>query len=162
MGAEALTATAIAEVLPAEGTLTVNAYVISPEQEMLVTLIAQDADGRTVQQSLALPVGDPLCTPAADVSLYNAPFAGAQVISTVPAGTPVVVDARNQDGSWLRVRLGGFRGWGEATAFTCSSAFAINALQPDPTIPQASPTPAATVCPLRHAHPAHCPARRPV
>ena len=139
MGAEALTANSIPGTLPAEGTITVNAYVITPDPEVLLTLVAQDAAGNLLQQSLALPVIDPLCTPAASATLYNLPFAGTQVISTVPAGTPVVVDARNADSTWLRVRLGGVRGWGEANAFTCNEGFDITALQPDPTVPQTAP-----------------------
>lgn len=146
-GAEALTANTIPGTLPAEGTLTVNAYVILPDSEILVTLVAQDAAGNRLQQSLALPVVDPLCTPAADISLYGLPFRSAQVISTVPAGTPLVVDARNSDGSWLRVRLGGLRGWGEAGAFTCSEGFDVTALQPDPTVPQTAPTQTAATPP---------------
>ncbi len=140
MGAEALTATQIDDALPGEGTLTVTAYVISPESDILITLLAQDASGQSVQQSLALPVRDPLCTPARDTSLYASPFRSAQVISTVPAGTPVVVDARNHDGTWVRVRLGGFRGWGELIDLTCAGGFTIDSLQPDPTVPLALPT----------------------
>ena len=158
IGLEALTANSVPGALPAEGTITVNAYVIIPDPEILVTLVAEDAAGNRLQQSLALPVADPLCTPAANTNLYNLPFLSAQVISTVPAGTPVVVDARNSDGTWLRVRLGGVRGWGEATGFTCSEGFAISALQPDPTVPQDAPTqaastPAATSSPAGQATP---------
>ncbi len=147
LGAEAISAAKVADALPPEGTLTLNAYVISPEQEILVTLFAQDASGNTVQQSLALTVSDPLCTPNSSASLYGAPDRGAQVISTVPAGTPVAVDARNSDGTWLRVRLGGVRGWGEASDFTCADNFSIGDLQPDPTVRQATPTSASTGSP---------------
>jgi hypothetical protein len=77
------------------------------------------------------------------VSLYNLPDRTAQVVSTVPAGTAVVVDARNSDGTWLRARLGGVRSWGEASAFTCADTFRITDLQPDPTVRQASATPAS-------------------
>lgn len=145
IGTEALTATQVDDALPGEGTLTVTAYVISPESEILITLLAQDTSGRSVQQALALPVADPLCTPMRDTSLYASPFRSAQVISTVPAGTPVVVDARNQNGAWVRVRLGGFRGWGELVDLTCAGGFTINSLQPDPTVPLAMPTPPPTV-----------------
>ncbi|HYO88656.1 MAG TPA: FHA domain-containing protein [Candidatus Limnocylindrales bacterium] len=144
LGTEAISATRIADALPPEGTLTLNAYVISPEQQILVTLFAQDASGSTVQQSLALTVADPLCTPVASTSLYAAPDRTAQVMSTVPAGTPVAVDARNSDGTWLRVRLGGVRSWGEASDFTCADTFRIDDLQPDPTVRQATSTPAAS------------------
>lgn len=141
LGTEAVSATRIADALPPEGTLSLNTYVISPEREILITLFAQDASGRTVQQSLALAVQDPTCTPASGVSLYAAPDRGAQVISTVPAGTPVIVDARNSDGTWLRARLGGVRSWGETSSFTCAETFRIADLQPDPTVRQSTATP---------------------
>jgi hypothetical protein len=143
LGTEAISATRIADALPPEGTLSLNTYVISPEPEILITLLAQDASGNSVQQSLALPVEDPTCTPGSSVSLYNLPDRTAQVVSTVPAGTAVVVDARNSDGTWLRARLGGVRSWGEASAFTCADTFRITDLQPDPTVRQASATPAS-------------------
>jgi hypothetical protein len=154
LGTEALSASPVTEALPPEGTITLTAYVLSPESELLVTLIAEDASGQRIQQSLALPVSDPLCTAIGDTNLTDLPFVSGQVISTVPAGTPVVVDARNSDSTWLRVRLGGVRGWGEATAFSCGESFDLSALQPDPTVPQASPTPVAPAVPAATSAPA--------
>ena len=148
-GTEVLTTTPIDESLPAEGSLTVTAYLISPEPEVLLTILAEDASGQTVQQSLSLPVSDPLCTAPQETSLFDSPVPGGRVISTVPAGTAVVVDARNADATWLRVRLGlgGVRGWGEAAAFECEPTFDVHGLQPDPTIPLVTPSPVPTLRP---------------
>jgi hypothetical protein len=139
LGTEAISASAPADVLPPEGTFSVNAYVISPEPEILVTLYAEDAMGSSVQQSLSITVVDPLCRPPADASLYAAPSRTAQVISTVPATTPVIVDARNASADWLRVQLGGVRGWAEAADFVCADNFSITGLQPDPTVRDTTP-----------------------
>lgn len=157
LGTEAVSTTRIADALPAEGTLTLNTYAISPEREILITLFAQDASGNTVQQSLALAMKDPTCTPLSGASLYAAPDRNAQVISTVSAGTLVVVDARNGDGTWLRTRLGGVRSWGEASDFICAESFRITDLQPDPTVRQSIATPSlfasATPTPQSSASP---------
>lgn len=111
-----------------------------------VTLVAQDNNGQTLQEPLALMAIDPQCTAQRDVALRNGPTEQNQTVGTVASGQIVIVDARDQGGSWLRVQLtGGAHGWGERAAFTCSTAFNPDDLQIDlsyPTpIPTATPTP---------------------
>jgi uncharacterized protein YgiM (DUF1202 family) len=97
---------------------------------------------------------DPLCTARTEVTLRNGPTPLNEIVGTVESGQIVVVDAREQNGGWLRVQIsGGGHGWGERTAFTCADTFNVDDLQielnfPTP-IPTSTHTPTSTPTPSR-------------
>jgi uncharacterized protein YgiM (DUF1202 family) len=107
--------------------------------------MAEAADGQQLQEMMTLTAIDPQCTASATVSLYNGPTVQNQVVGTVESGQTVVVDARDQNGGWLRVQIGGgAHGWGERAAFTCADFFNVDDLQIDLNYPTPIPVPTNT------------------
>ncbi|HLU08124.1 MAG TPA: SH3 domain-containing protein, partial [Oceanobacillus sp.] len=134
------------------GTVSVAGYLDA--ESITVTLVAQAPDGETLEETLTLTTINPQCTARTNVNLYSGPTPQNQVVGTVESGQTVVVDARDQNGGWLRVQIGGgAHGWGERTQFTCADNFNVDDLQIDlnfPTpIPVPSDTPTSTSIPLR-------------
>lgn len=123
-----------------------------PAGPFSLTLTAQDEVGNTLQQSIDIQIINPECSPASDnVTLYAGPDPRHQVVSTVPVGTMVVVNAQDSDGQWLRTEIpGGNTGWGLRTDFVCADTFDPNNLYKEvnlPTVPPPTATPTPTHTP---------------
>lgn len=147
VGIETFSTTPIESIYGATGTVSVvgrlNADVTT------VMLLAQDENGQTLQEALTLAAINPQCTVDGEVSLRNGPTPLNQVVSTLPSSEIVVVDARDQNGGWLRVQIaGGAHGWGERAAFTCASTFNLDDLQIDLNFPTPIPAPTETPTPI--------------
>jgi uncharacterized protein YraI len=139
LGVDAFSTTPIDPAYGATATVSVVGHLT---EDVTVTLVAQSADGQTLQQPLTLTTIDPECTATTDVSLRNGPTPQNQVIGTIPAGETRVVDARDQNGSWLRVRISDdAHGWGERASFICADTFNVDDLQIDLNFPTAIPVP---------------------
>lgn len=152
LGIETFSTNPIASAYGATGTVSVAGYLDA--ESITVTLVAQAPDGETLEETLTLTTINPQCTARTNVNLYSGPTPQNQVVGTVESGQTVVVDARDQNGGWLRVQIaGGAHGWGERTQFTCADNFNVDDLQIDlnfPTpIPVPSDTPTSTSIPLR-------------
>ncbi|MFN8373696.1 MAG: FHA domain-containing protein [Anaerolineae bacterium] len=119
-------------------------------ESLTVTLNARDAYGNTISQSFNIEVLDPQCTPSsANIILRSGPNEVYPAISaTLSAAAPLVVNARDAGGNWLRVQFAdGSTGWGAVTDFTCDFAYQnlqVEANVPPTPTPTNSPTPTAT------------------
>lgn len=145
IGVETISASPLDPIFGATG--TVNVTGILSDQPTTLTLRAQNGLGETVEESVVLDGADPTCLSSQEMNLYDAPASSAQTVSTVPSGTPIVVDGRDVGGAWLRVRIGGgLHGWGMREALTCDG-FNPDDLQIDAAAPTALPptnTPTST------------------
>ncbi len=96
-----------------------------------VTLVGEDEHGNVLEQSINIDLLNPECTTVTEeFRLYDAPDTTANVIGTHPADTVLVVDGRDETGSWLRTQLpGGVPGWGARTDLVCSDLFSPDALR---------------------------------
>jgi hypothetical protein len=143
VGIETFSTTPIESVYGSTGTVSVVGRL--NEDVTTVTLLAQDENGQTLQEPLTIAAINPQCTADEEVSLRNGATPQNQVISTLPEGETVVVDARDQDGGWLRVQIaGGAHGWGERDSFTCANTFNVDDLQIDLNFPTPIPAPTET------------------
>jgi hypothetical protein len=143
VGIETFSTTPIESVYGSTGTVSVVGRL--NEDVTTVTLLAQDENGQTLQEPLTIAAINPQCTADEEVSLRNGATPQNQVISTLPEGETVVVDARDQDGGWLRVQIGGgAHGWGERDSFTCANTFNTDDLQIDLNFPTPIPAPTET------------------
>jgi hypothetical protein len=124
-----------------------------PTGPLTLTLFAQDAQGRAVEQSISVEVIDPVCTSGNEaVELRRGPAEDYQVIGTVPPETSVLVDAQDASTQWLRVGLpGGASGWGARTAFTCDETFNTENLRQELNIPTPFPSATPTLAPTTGA-----------
>ena len=160
LGVETFSTTPIETSYGATGTVSVVGYLDA--ESAAVTLLAQSADGEMLQETLTLTTIDPQCTARASVNLRNGPTPQNQVVSTVDSGQTVVADARDQNGGWLRVQIGGgAHGWGERTEFTCADNFNVDDLQIDLNFPTPIPVPTntatSTATPVRTPTPSPTP-----
>ncbi|GAB4526968.1 MAG: hypothetical protein OHK0046_44280 [Anaerolineae bacterium] len=112
-----------------------------------LTLIAEDElNNRSIELPLLVDVVNPECiTTEDDFTLYAAPDISANVISTIEAGVPLVVDGRDETGAWLRTeRAGGVVAWGARTALDCigfdAEALRIRVTEPAEAEPTQAPT----------------------
>jgi hypothetical protein len=148
-GLEAFSTSQIEPSFGAQGSVGPLAGVAT--ETLNVTLNARDAYGNTISQSFTLEVVDPQCTAAnGDVLLRSGPDAVyPQITATALLGTPVVVNARDAAGNWLRVQFpDGSTGWGPVTEFTCD--FEYQNLQVEANVPP-TPTPTNTSTPTASA-----------
>lgn len=115
-----------------------------------VRLIARDEVGNNYEQSMTINVVNPECTPAGEgVTLHAGPDVLHQVIGTVPQGDPVVVDAQDVTGEWLRVILPGQQtGWGLRADLVCAGNFDPANLYKEVNVPPVPPTSTATATPV--------------
>ncbi|HLU10527.1 MAG TPA: FHA domain-containing protein, partial [Oceanobacillus sp.] len=143
LGIETFSTNPIASAYGATGTVSVAGYLDA--ESITVTLVAQAPDGETLEETLTLTTINPQCTARTNVNLYSGPTPQNQVVGTVESGQTVVVDARDQNGGWLRVQIaGGAHGWGERTQFTCADNFNVDDLQIDLNFPTPIPVPSDT------------------
>jgi hypothetical protein len=145
-GLEAFSTSQIEPSFGAQGSVGPLAGVAT--DALTVTLNARDAYGNTISQAFTLEVVDPQCTANADVILRSGPDAVyPQLSATATLGVPVVVNARDAAGNWLRVQFpDGSSGWGPITDFTCD--FEFQNLQVEANVP---PTPTPTTTPTATA-----------
>lgn len=95
-----------------------------PTDNFAVTLYAEDADGRTLEQVINVDLISPECTTTEALTFYAAPNTSANVVSTLPAQTVIVVDGRDETGAWLRTQLsGGVSAWGARNGLLCVDTF---------------------------------------
>jgi hypothetical protein len=118
-GLERLTTAPTTGVFTSQGEIVFNA--IPTQSAYTLTVNAAAEDGRTFRQDVTITTIDPECTAGVDLNLRASPDPAGRIISTVPAGARVVVDARDISGTWLRVHGG--RGWGETARFLCDPTF---------------------------------------
>ena len=125
-----------------------------------VRLVAQDEVGNNYEQSMTINVVNPECTPAGEgVTLHAGPDIRHQVIGTVPQGDPVVVNAQDVTGEWLRVLLPGEQtGWGLRTDFVCAGNFDPVNLYKEVDVPPLPPSPTPTLTPTVTLTPTLAPA----
>jgi pSer/pThr/pTyr-binding forkhead associated (FHA) protein len=156
-GLEGFSTQPLPPAYPASGEVTVSGIPTAP---LVLSVVAQDGAGEIVQQQVTVNVIDPECTPLNDnTALYFGPDPSHQVVSTAPAGLPLVVDARDVTGTWLRVRLtGGLQGWGQRPVFTCADTFNVEDLQIVSDLPP-TPTRLPTLTPVTPATPVSTPTR---
>lgn len=142
-GLEQITTAPVNASYGAAGELTFN--TIPAQAAYTLTLSAANSAGELISVPFTITTLDPECTADRELTLHAGPDAGGQVISTAPAGTRVVVDARDIGGGWLRVAGG--RGWGERDAFACDATFNPDDLLQALAVPTVVPSPAATATP---------------
>jgi hypothetical protein len=120
-----------------------------PRDPITLRLIARDAGGNTLEETLTINVVNPECTPAGSpVTLYAGPGQGYQVIGTVPEGETVVINAQDVSGQWLRILLPGDQtGWGRLEAFACAGNFVVADLFREANVPPLPPTLTPTLLP---------------
>lgn len=109
-------------------------FIVSgiPTNDFAVTLQAEDAYGNTLERVIEVNLMNPECaTTSADFTLYAQPDVASNVISTLPQGTVLVVDGRDETGAWLRTTQvsGGVEAWGARSGLVCSDIFNPDALQ---------------------------------
>jgi hypothetical protein len=142
-------------VLESAGTGGKFEIVGIPLEPVTLALMARDAAGGTLEQTLTISVANPTCAASGPVELRAGPDPAHQVVGTVLANVPVTVDARDAGGRWLRVPNlgGGVAGWGQRDLFVCAGFNAddlrveVN-LPPTPTLtPTQTAAPTATMPP---------------
>lgn len=165
-GVERMTTAPTTGVFASQGEIVFNA--IPMQSAYTLTLSAASADGRSLSEDVTITTVEPECAAAVDLSLRASPDPAGQIISTVPAGTRVVVDARDISGAWLRVHGG--RGWGELAQFTCDPIFnpldllqelTVATLAPPTVTPSPTPTATPEPAPATSAPPTTAPTLRP-
>ncbi len=121
-------------------------------------LVARDAAGGTLEQTLIVTVANPSCAASRPLELRAGPDPAHQVVGTVPANVAVAVDGRDPAGRWLRVPDlgGGVAGWGQRDLFVCAG-FNPDNLRVEMNLPP-TPTPPPTVTPLPTLTPTPAPA----
>lgn len=134
VGLDALTTAPVETTYGSVGTVTFSTVPTAPGYSLALTAV--DAAGDTITEPITIEIIDPTCNNPLETTLYTAPRDDAQVISTVAAGTTVVVDARDSSASWLRV-VG--RGWGRAIEFACAQTFNVADLLIALDVPTAMP-----------------------
>lgn len=148
-GLEAFTSTSIQPVNSDRGKL--DSLIGIPRDMLVLTLLAAGPNGESLEQTISVSVIDPTCAADGDVRVYGAPGESDRVISTVPDGTNVVMDAQDTTGQWLRVTVaGGLKGWAARSEFTCDDRYLIGNLQQAIDVPTVVPvtiTPNATSTP---------------
>jgi hypothetical protein len=111
-----------------------------PSRPLEVTLLAEDEVGNLLQETRRVELIDPQCTATDSVQLHEGPDDLYQVLSTVPTGGTVVVDAQDAASGWLRVELpGAVSGWGPRGLFVCDNRFKLEDLRKDVPIPPLQP-----------------------
>ncbi|NDJ61292.1 MAG: FHA domain-containing protein [Chloroflexi bacterium] len=137
-GLDGFTTDPLSDVYGAQGELTVGGIATGP---LALMLSAEDETGTPIQQQLVIDTVAPTCTALADpATLYAGPAPAFQVISSVPAGVALVVDARDTTSAWLRFLLeGDAQGWGQQTDFVCAG-FSPAALRIAVDVPVLAPT----------------------
>lgn len=118
-----------------------------PLEPVRLALLAHDAAGGALAQTLTVSVVNPVCAANGPAELRAGPDLAHQVVGTVPGGVTVVVDARDAGGRWLRVPDlgGGLAGWGLRDQFACAD-FNANDLRVELNVPP-TPTPTSTRTP---------------
>jgi len=121
---------------------SIEAVVGAPTDSFTLTLTAESSSGERVRQSITVEAVNPMCVAADEpVQLYIAPDETQQVVSTVPAGAEVVVNARDLSGAWLRALLpGDVSAWGLRDGFVCGG-FNVDDLIPTDAPPPVTATP---------------------
>lgn len=145
-GLEGISQSPVATNYGASGTVNIP---IVPIIDLSVNLIAQDSGGAELQDTISIPVIDPMCAAgSADVTLYNAPRTDAQAATVLRAGSLLPVDKRDPLGQWLRFVLpdGGF-GWAIRNQLICEETFNPDALVIDANIPTQPPIVPTAVLP---------------
>lgn len=150
-GMESFTAAALQPAYAAQDSIVnIAGYA---NDTFIITLFAEDEIGNTLQQPVTVNVINAECTPAQqDIALHEGPHLLHQVVSTVPLGVNIVVEAQDETGQWLRASLpGGAFAWGLRSQFACSSTFLpenlrreLNVPLPPTLTPTATPTPTLT------------------
>lgn len=140
LGLESFTTARIEPSYGSSATLTDIAGI--PQNPLNLTLLADDGQGNTLEQTIVVGVIDPICVAGdAGVTLRAEPRDDAQVVSTLPESRSVVVDAQDETRLWLRVVLpGGVLGWGPVNAFECASNFRVENLRQVLVIPTVMPS----------------------
>ena len=116
----------------------------APEDDFTFTLVAIGEVGNTLEQVLTFDVIDAVCTTIEDeFTLYAEPSLSSNVVSTVPVDTRLIVDRRDETGSWIRVIIdGGALAWGVRQNMACDETFNPDSLlievQPAPVPPAES------------------------
>lgn len=121
-----------------------------PLEPVQLALVAYDAAGGALAQTLTVSVVSPVCVASGPAELRAGPDLAHQVVGTVPSGVTVVVDARDASGGWLRVPDlgGGLAGWGPRHQFVCAD-FNVNDLRVELNVPPTpTPTPTRTPSPM--------------
>lgn len=132
--------------LTAQGEQTFTATITNPN--LTLQLMATDAAGESIQSLLTVQTVSPICLPAAQTLVYDAPGTTANVIATVPAGEQIIVSARDTSSAWLRAELvGGVHGWIAREGLECSPTFSPDDLAVDINAP-VPPTATATPLPV--------------
>lgn len=127
-------------------------------ENFTVTLTAEDDFGNVQQQTINVQLVNPECTSNQDrVNLYLAPNNTLTPVNSIPRGTVMVVDGRDQSGQWLRItQSSGIPVWAQRVNFNCSTNFNVEDLVTvvvegnpptniTPPLRTTTPVPAATV-----------------
>jgi len=141
---------------------TINGQQLDPEdtaegivgivqEDLAITLYAEDALGNPFTEQIIIPAPPPQCTAIEEsLPLRSGPNELNQTVGAIPADTSVVVTARDVTGAWVRVDLeGNLSGWGALEGLDCADNFNPADLQqeievtPPPAAP-ATTTPQAT------------------
>lgn len=130
----------------AEASVVVTGIPLEP---LTLTLFAEDAEGRTLQDTLTVEVVDPTCVTAATVPMRDLPGETAREIGTLNPNTTLVIDRRDPSAGWVRTALStGEAGWVAVDNLTCGANFMLADLRVDSTVSVPSPAPTVTVTPV--------------
>jgi hypothetical protein len=141
-GLDSFTNAPVPSELAAQGRLDgLTGYAVEP---LNLVLTARDERGNVVSQTIRVDVVDAVCTTTTAAALYDGPSADHQQVSTVNENTPLLVVARDQSASWLRIGLpGNPPAWARAADVRCADNFRVNDLRVE--LAAAAPAPPAVV-----------------
>jgi pSer/pThr/pTyr-binding forkhead associated (FHA) protein len=151
VGIEGLTGKPDDNVQPSTGNMVLNG---TPRDTVELKLVAKDATGKQLEQSVRVEIKTPVCVVSGEKSdIYNGPGDGYAIINTYTTGTEVNPDGRDQSGQWLHlIPSPDPQAWLRVTDVKCAD-FApdgltvILALPPTPTPTQVPPTSTPTPVP---------------
>jgi pSer/pThr/pTyr-binding forkhead associated (FHA) protein len=151
VGIEALTGKPDDNNQPSTGNMVLNG---TPRDTVSLKLIAKDAAGKQLDQSVQVEIKNPVCLVAGDkADIYGGPGSVYAVINTYTINTEVTPDGRDQSGKWLHlVPSPDLQAWVQAsdvkcTDFTPDALTAILSVPPTPTASPIPPTPTLTPLP---------------
>lgn len=129
--------------LDPEGTIQVSGIAMDT---FTLTLIAENPYGDIVSEGRTVEITNPMCSPlnAAATSLHEGPGFEYQVVGQLQNADPIIVDARDNDGLWLRLQIsGGIVAWASRDLFACAQNFNVEDLRIElpPAGVQTSPPP---------------------
>lgn len=144
---EGVNSGAVQSAYGAEASVTVTGVPVAP---LTLTLYAEDAEGRTVQDTLTVELVDPVCVTAAAVRVRQQPDTTAPEIGAFNANLTLVVERRDPSGGWVRTNLAdGQAGWVAVDNLTCAANFVLADLLVDSSVaPPPPPMPTPTVTPV--------------